>query len=309
MNNRSRHIAIALLAATAGLAAAQVTMYDVDFHGYANQTSAAAPVGSSSYYLSLNAYATTGLDFFYCTLQPPTSTPPRSCWADYAGGFSYFDGPYASQATLLSTYPNGTYQLDLYGGFSASQSFQFSRTSAWWPSVQPAFTPSTYASMQAFDAAQPFVCTFNAFAAPYPADSALTILTVTDLFDNSSAYYAYVVQPATRITIPASRLQAGHPYQFQLTHSSRLNGYDLTHTPNPSTLVRFSLSTTANATALPPAPCFADFNLDGGVDGSDLQAFFETWSSGVNEADVNLDGGVDGADVETFILQWQAGGC
>jgi hypothetical protein len=65
----------------------------------------------------------------------------------------------------------------------------------------------------------------------------------------------------------------------------------------------------ANATALPPAPCFADFNQDGGVDGSDLQAFFETWSSGVNAADVNLDGGVDGADVETFILQWQAGGC
>ncbi len=56
-------------------------------------------------------------------------------------------------------------------------------------------------------------------------------------------------------------------------------------------------------------PCFADFNADGGVDGSDVQAFYETWQSGIEEGDVNFDGGVDGSDVETFFTSWAAGGC
>ena len=56
-------------------------------------------------------------------------------------------------------------------------------------------------------------------------------------------------------------------------------------------------------------PCFADFNSDGGIDGSDIEAFFRTWESGDDEADVNLDGGVDGSDIQTFFVQWEAGGC
>jgi hypothetical protein len=56
-------------------------------------------------------------------------------------------------------------------------------------------------------------------------------------------------------------------------------------------------------------PCPADFNQDGGVDGSDIEAFFTTWESGASEGDVNFDGGVDGGDVEYFIVRWSAGGC
>ena len=58
-----------------------------------------------------------------------------------------------------------------------------------------------------------------------------------------------------------------------------------------------------------PAPCPADFNQDGGVDGGDLEAFFLAWEAADNAADVNQDGGIDGADVETFFIAWQAGGC
>ncbi|MCX5691537.1 MAG: M12 family metallo-peptidase, partial [Planctomycetota bacterium] len=54
-------------------------------------------------------------------------------------------------------------------------------------------------------------------------------------------------------------------------------------------------------------PCAADVNGDGGVDGSDVQAFFEVWESGEPVADFNADGGVDGADVETFFRRWEAG--
>lgn len=64
-----------------------------------------------------------------------------------------------------------------------------------------------------------------------------------------------------------------------------------------------------NVTAESAPPCFADYDGSGGVDGSDVEAFFLDWSSGLNAADTNLDGGVDGQDVETFFLQWSVGGC
>lgn len=56
-------------------------------------------------------------------------------------------------------------------------------------------------------------------------------------------------------------------------------------------------------------PCPADFNLDGGVDGSDVAVFFEAWSAADPCADVNLDGGIDGADVDYFFPIWSSGGC
>ncbi len=58
-----------------------------------------------------------------------------------------------------------------------------------------------------------------------------------------------------------------------------------------------------------PAPCPADYNMDGGVDGADVDAFFTDWEAGSSNADVNGDGGTDGADVQTFFIAWEAGGC
>jgi len=39
------------------------------------------------------------------------------------------------------------------------------------------------------------------------------------------------------------------------------------------------------------------------------EAFFLAWQASEERADVNIDGGVDGADVETFFTQWARGGC
>lgn len=50
----------------------------------------------------------------------------------------------------------------------------------------------------------------------------------------------------------------------------------------------------------------ADFNLDGGVDGLDVEEFFTQWASSQPWADANCDGGVDGGDVEAFIRCWQS---
>jgi hypothetical protein len=57
------------------------------------------------------------------------------------------------------------------------------------------------------------------------------------------------------------------------------------------------------------APCPADFNNDGGVDGADVTAFFAAWEAGRACADTNGDGGVTGDDVAAFFAAWEAGGC
>lgn len=63
------------------------------------------------------------------------------------------------------------------------------------------------------------------------------------------------------------------------------------------------------AIELQPAPCPADYDQSGGIDGSDVQAFFNDWENALPAADVNQDGGIDGGDVQYFFDVWQAGGC
>ncbi|MCX5690101.1 MAG: hypothetical protein NTV94_10035, partial [Planctomycetota bacterium] len=53
--------------------------------------------------------------------------------------------------------------------------------------------------------------------------------------------------------------------------------------------------------------CDADYNVDGGVDGSDIEAFFGDFDDGIAAADLNGDGGVDGGDIETFFIHFEAG--
>ncbi len=58
-----------------------------------------------------------------------------------------------------------------------------------------------------------------------------------------------------------------------------------------------------------PIPCIADFNQDGGIDGADVEAFWDAWENGLPRGDVNGDGGIDGADAQYFFNAWKAGSC
>ena len=55
--------------------------------------------------------------------------------------------------------------------------------------------------------------------------------------------------------------------------------------------------------------CFADYNLDGGVDGGDVDSYFVDWAAGDSDADANSDGGIDGSDLAAFFTEWVNGGC
>lgn len=95
---------------------------------------------------------------------------------------------------------------------------------------------------------------------------------------------------------------AGHPRLGQPL-GVRLLNLNLRFSPqNPGVEVDFDVVTLAAA-----ALCPGDFNADGGIDGADVQAFFESWEAGSADADMNGDGGTDGADVEFFFQRWEAG--
>jgi len=59
-----------------------------------------------------------------------------------------------------------------------------------------------------------------------------------------------------------------------------------------------------------PCPdCPADYNQDGGIDGTDVGAFFADWEAGLACSDVNRDGGIDNGDVTRFFRLWENGIC
>ncbi len=60
--------------------------------------------------------------------------------------------------------------------------------------------------------------------------------------------------------------------------------------------------------ALNCAPCAADYDNNGGVDGADLGAFFADFERGRPCADIDQNGGVDGGDLGLF-FQYFEGGC
>ncbi len=53
--------------------------------------------------------------------------------------------------------------------------------------------------------------------------------------------------------------------------------------------------------------CLGDYNLDGGIDGTDAEEFMLAWEQGAETADANMDGGIDGADVSVFFDAWESG--
>jgi hypothetical protein len=69
------------------------------------------------------------------------------------------------------------------------------------------------------------------------------------------------------------------------------------------------LTGTGNAGECSCPPCIADFNIDGGVDGTDVESFYLVWATGQSCGDTNGDGGVDGSDIEAFFLAWSLGEC
>lgn len=101
----------------------------------------------------------------------------------------------------------------------------------------------------------------------------------------------------------ASTLASGASATADVSLAVGVHTIELTVTDNNAATDSDTVTITVSA------PCIADYNQDGGIDGGDVEAFFMDWESGSAGADVNLDGGVDGSDVEFFFVRWEAGAC
>jgi formylglycine-generating enzyme required for sulfatase activity len=110
-----------------------------------------------------------------------------------------------------------------------------------------------------------------------------------------------------RMPFPFDRVQRGGGF-FQLVSTNDLAS-STRQIRNPSTeqsWVGFRVSTLPG----PSCPiCPADYDMNGGVDGGDLAAFFTEFEAGAECADVDGNGGVDGGDLAEFFIAFEAGGC
>lgn len=105
-------------------------------------------------------------------------------------------------------------------------------------------------------------------------------------------------------TVVEFSTQATHPQMNQVLGVALLN-LNTAQTPqDPGIEVNFD---DVRFEIVPP--CIADFNADGGIDGADVEAFFEAWTAAQPDADTNQDGGIDGGDVEQVFTLWSQGGC
>jgi hypothetical protein len=153
------------------------------------------------------------------------------------------------------------------------------------------------------------------------ATSAAAPLTCTPVFTQHPQGGSY--SGGTTITLATSVATAGTTtYRWRKNGANIFNSQTYAGVLTPTLTIRandpndsgtYTLAVTnACGTAISdPAvidvSCLSDFNLDGGVDGEDLFAFFGVWEQGQAEADVNQDGGVDFGDVSMFFEKWEAG--
>jgi dienelactone hydrolase len=111
--------------------------------------------------------------------------------------------------------------------------------------------------------------------------------------------------PVTFIPAGSGLLASGATMRFIATISPSIGDATIV----VSARQRADGATRAWTSVLATTVCRGDFNQDGGIDGTDVEAFFHAWSHGDQAADINFDGGVDGSDVGAFFAFWTNGQC
>jgi len=96
-------------------------------------------------------------------------------------------------------------------------------------------------------------------------------------------------------------------YSGVFTPTLTINANDPTQSGSYVLTITNACGITTTVPAIIEVSCPADFNMDGGIDGADVSAFFEMWETADSSADINFDGGIDGSDVDEFFVRWGSG--
>jgi hypothetical protein len=304
MKKNARVAAVLCAGILTPMALGQVVDYSLYYLSFSAQTDRDGTVVPLSFVLS-SGLSTVGVD----DISAAVMNMPEGNFFSYSGSessYTFLSG--GDESLILSAFPPGEYFPCVSGGTLGDLCGDTITVPAPTLSdIQPVITPETFDALASYDTASDFIVSFTPFSIQPGAQFAITFLYMINDNTGQLDVIYFDDAPVAEFNIPAGTLVPGTPYRLALYHSSR-HYPAVTNFGTP--LVAFDRNITIPFVTLDAAaPCVADFNQDGGVDGLDVEVFFEAWVNADASADTNQDGGVDGTDVEIFFEQWSNGGC
>jgi hypothetical protein len=247
---------------------------------------------------------------------PMSSEDPASGSPGYSLFFNSSSNP-PSEADLFQDLPSGNYYFEAMGD-TCSDSLFLNQPfpTGGWPSNVPALTPSGLSALSNPDPSQPILISFNAFSGFAGSTDRQIFAYIYDpedgfLFSQNQSSFA------TTTVIPPGTLQPGTTYTFSLRYFNQrdqeVNGVMTTLGFNRTTEIEFTTS------GMAPRTCDSlDFNNDGNIDPTDVDAYFSILGegpclgdtgNGCSDLDYNNDGNIDPTDVDAYFSILGEGPC
>lgn len=109
------------------------------------------------------------------------------------------------------------------------------------------------------------------------------------------------------VLLPGYDMMIGDCFDV-MVGASRVGEFDSIVVENLPFALQFNVEMLSDRVRLVAAErCLGDYDLDGGITGADIAAFFADFEQGVLNADLDQDGGITGADIGEFFTRFENG--
>jgi hypothetical protein len=109
------------------------------------------------------------------------------------------------------------------------------------------------------------------------------------------------------VLLPGYDMMIGDTFDV-VVGASRTGEFESITVENLPFLLQFNVELLADRVRLVAAErCLGDYDLDGGITGSDIAAFFADFEQGAFNADLDQDGGITGGDIAEFFTRFENG--
>jgi filamentous hemagglutinin len=109
------------------------------------------------------------------------------------------------------------------------------------------------------------------------------------------------------VLLPGYDMMIGDSFDV-MVGASRVGEFDSIVVENLPFALQFNVEMLSDRVRLVAAErCLGDYDLDGGITGADIAAFFADFEQGVLNADLDQDGGITGADIGEFFTRFENG--
>lgn len=109
------------------------------------------------------------------------------------------------------------------------------------------------------------------------------------------------------VLLPGYDMMVGDSFDV-IVGASRVGEFDTITVENLPFLLQFNVEMLSDRVRLVAAErCLGDYDLDGGITGNDIAAFFADFELGSLNADLDQDGGITGGDIAEFFTRFENG--